>query len=359
MLLQSLTKIFRCFPRLLLAVGPIILWACLRLEVLPDATSLPYPKALPTSRPKPQYQLLHVTTFPLPGTARHIAIQGNHAFVALNMSGMAVLDISDIEQIELLRHVATGVYPLSLVAKGNRLYVADRFYGVQLFDISKPADPRRTASLQVPGVTTSLVLHDDLIYACCGGEGMAVIKEVKRNRLQEIGRFSDVNYAKMAEISGHYAYLADSYDDAFKILDLTDPIQPKLLKSFSVGGFCDTVRISDSLAFVCNRRRGIVIIEVGDPLHPKPVAKIPIHSGSIKDIYLLQNLLLMTRDEDGLDLYDIENPTSPALLAHYDTPGNATGIAVKLPYIFVADWDKGLVVLKLEIVKAKKSGGDS
>jgi hypothetical protein len=272
------------------------------------------------------------------------------------MGGLAVLDISNIEQIKLLSHISTRVYPLSLVVKQNRLYVADRFYGVQIFDISNPAEPRRTSSLQIPGITNSLVLHRDLIYACCGGEGIVVIKEVKRNRLQEIGRFSDVNYTKMAQISGHYAYLADSYDDAFKILDLTNPIEPTLLKSFHVGGFCDTVRITDSLAFVCNRRRGVVILEVSDPLRPKLLAKILTHAGSIKDIYLLKNLLLMTRDDPGLDLYDIEDPTSPTLLAHYDTPGSATGIAVIRSYILVADWDKGLVVLKLEVSKAKKHG---
>jgi hypothetical protein len=355
MLQQSLQKMRMLVIGVVVAISPFALWVCSRERALPGGA----PRAHAEQTPPPvfapvDYRLVHIASFPLPGTARQIAIQNSHAFVALIMGGLAVLDISDIERIKLLCHVSTGVYPLSLVARGNRLYVADRFYGLQVFDISDPAQPKRAASLQMPGIPTSLVMGGDLIYVSCGGEGIAIIKEVKHNRFQEIGRFSEVNYTKMAEISGRYAYLADSYDDAFKILDLTNPIHPTLVKSFYVGGFCDTVRISDPLAFVCNRRRGIIILDVSDPHHPEPVAKIINDSGYIKDAYVLKNLLLVARDEPGLDLYDIEVPSSPTLCASYDTSGSATGIAVKLPYILVADWDKGLVVLKLETVEAKK-----
>jgi hypothetical protein len=40
---------------------------------------------------------------------------------------------------------------------------------------------------------------------------------------------------------------------------------------------------------------------------------------------------------EGLRIVDITNPLSPVEISHYNTPGNATGIYVLYPYVFLAD----------------------
>ncbi len=45
-------------------------------------------------------------------------------------------------------------------------------------------------------------------------------------------------------------------------------------------------------------------------------------------------------------MIDVSNPASPREVGFYDTPGYAMGVAVSGPYVYVADGDGGLVILR-------------
>ena len=53
----------------------------------------------------------------------------------------------------------------------------------------------------------------------------------------------------------------------------------------------------------------------------------------------------VTDGYSGLVIIDISDPTNPVQAGHYDTVGDAVGVAVSGGYAYVADGDNGLVIL--------------
>ncbi|MEO0068796.1 MAG: T9SS type A sorting domain-containing protein [candidate division WOR-3 bacterium] len=77
----------------------------------------------------------------------------------------------------------------------------------------------------------------------------------------------------------------------------------------------------------------------------EPVASA-VYSGADRKI-VVSDGRLYSACERGLDIFDISQPESIALLGRYNTPGIANGVAVKDTLVFVADRFNGILVLSV------------
>jgi hypothetical protein len=68
-----------------------------------------------------------------------------------------------------------------------------------------------------------------------------------------------------------------------------------------------------------------------------------MHLGS-GDVAVSNSTLYLTNYYSGLQVIDVHDPATPAIVATMNTPGDAGGVAILDSYIYVADNDSGLVV---------------
>src|SRR5436309_1420921 len=77
------------------------------------------------------------------GEAHGVALSGNYAFVADNDAGMQVIDISNPANPQHAGSYNAAGSALGVAVSGNYAYVMSYFYGLHVIDVSNPANPRR------------------------------------------------------------------------------------------------------------------------------------------------------------------------------------------------------------------------
>ncbi|WP_457593285.1 hypothetical protein, partial [Hydrogenimonas sp.] len=95
-----------------------------------------------------------------PGSANGVAISsdGTKAYVADNYSGLQIIDISDPANPTILGGVDTPGYAsgVAISSDGTKACVADDYSGLQIVDISDPANPTILGGVDTPGYASGV-----------------------------------------------------------------------------------------------------------------------------------------------------------------------------------------------------------
>jgi len=214
--------------------------------------------------------------------------------------------------------------------------------GLLVLDVSQnPDQPTLLANANLSafgGYIHDSYVRNDTIYASSGFEGYYVFdfKDATNPTLIASTQTGGYNHNSWLNKAGTYAYYTEEIPTGqpIRIVDLQDLANQEITVA---GGFLDQLTPN------------------GGP------GKAISHNVYIKD-----NLLFNSQYEDGLLVYDISVPTSPVLVAHYDThPENTIyntyygnwGNYPWLPSgtIIAGDMQNGLFVLQLDPSVATKS----
>ena len=166
--------------------------------------------------------------------------------------------------------------------------------------------------------------------------------------------------------NGKVAYLGThSGGDRFYTLDISDPAKPVVVDSvvdnFRVVNDIMTDEKGEVLVFTRegadNRKNGIVICTLQDPLHPKKVADFTedvtsgVHSAFIYTDPKYGRHVYLTNDATGaLHIVNIDDPATPREVARWKTPRPEAGrtlhdIDVQNGLVYGSWWNDGLVIL--------------
>jgi hypothetical protein len=289
--------------------------------------------------------------------AHSVAISGDTAYVALGLKGLAVADIANPRAPRLVQWMKEGVKAVFVAVDGKRAYVADRYEGIQILDLTRTRQPEIVCKFVLPPFVTYLAVTPKLIYAACGGEGIHILRKEKDGALTRIGLFRDVKFSRYILLDGNIAYVADGYEDAFKILDVSSPEHIELLSATNIGGYCDAVAKRGEFVFLASRSDGFVVMDVASPKQPKLVRRVKKPGVWVKNLALSGSMLVVANDRAGIELYDVTDCSDPQLLDVFDLPaqagskGRAAWVTIVGDLVYVADWDGGLLILKITAAK--------
>jgi uncharacterized secreted protein with C-terminal beta-propeller domain len=102
-----------------------------------------------------------------PGCAEDIAFIGSLAYVADDNAGIQIIDMSDPAEPEIIGHVDTPGQARSVEVKDDRAYVADGDNGVHIIDISTPRAPHIIDTIDTPGHARDIMVNGKICI--CGG----------------------------------------------------------------------------------------------------------------------------------------------------------------------------------------------
>jgi hypothetical protein len=294
--------------------------------------------------------------------AHSVAVSGDTAYVSLGLKGLAIVDVANPRAPRLVRRIESGIAPVFVALEDKRAYVADRYEGIQILDLARRGEPQISARFVLPPFVTHLALTPKLVFAACGGEGLHVLRKDGETSLTRIGLFRDVKFSRYVLLDHHIAYLADGYDDAFKILDVSVPERMELLSATNIEGYCDAVAKRGAFVFLASRSDGIVVMDVSHPKTPKLVTRIKKPGFWVKNLEVSGNVLVVANDLAGIELYDVTECEQPRLLDTFDTAGRAVWVKILPPaaaegqagagdMVYVADWQGGLLILRIAPAK--------
>lgn len=184
------------------------------------------------------------------------AVNGTRAYLANSFGGVAVLDISDPGNIQLVggsyikNTVLSGginktVSPHGIIYDNNRVYVADNA-GQTLAEII--VDETSLAGLPAPSTNETVgPLPDSGSYT--------------------YGQVVDYLLTGTAEdliVSSNYVYVAAKTYGVY-VIDISDIDRPVLKKRIDTAGNAWNLSVSGSTLFVADRENGITVIDITDP----------------------------------------------------------------------------------------------
>lgn len=288
-----------------------------------------------------------VSTLPLPGNARSVALKGNLAYISLIYDGLAIVDISNPETPRLIRHIRQGLSPMYLAIEGDICFEGDRNRGLQVLDLSEPTSPIILSKINSPPMVLFVHLAKDYIYLACGGDGLMTLQRFPQKPFaRPSSRFTKVDYSKMVAVREPFLFLADTYESGLKIYDISVPSTPTLVARYSALGSCDVLALNKNTLFVSKRQAGVIIADITTPQTPKVIGRIFLQGGALKDLKVSNNLLFVAHTRAGVSVYDIAEPSSPKFLRRIKTPGRPENITIRNNLIYVADWEGGLSIIR-------------
>lgn len=176
--------------------------------------------------------------------------------------------------------------------------------GLQVIDVSNPADPRIVGNVSTPGPTRLVAMADGFAYVSAGVSGLLIV-------------------------------------------DLADPNAPHVAGQITLAGPADGVAAAGGIVYVATGLGGLQVVDAGNPSAPYVLGSAASPYAT-RDVAVDGATAYVSCLQGGLLVFDVSDPTSPRLLGGVDTPGEASGIAVGSSSVLVADDDFGLQILPVQ-----------
>lgn len=280
-----------------------------------------------------------------------LQVVGGYAYCADGSAGLLVIDVSNLDDLQIVANVPSRSECDRIWIDGTRLYMSARAAGVQVIDISTPTAP---TPLGYIGVTPRAIVTKtagDVACVACDDGGLRVLDLTQPDDLLLTDLTVDFVLGSVATgtgnldvvASGDYAFLAK--DDGLSIVDLSDPTNPTLAWSDTfAAGDSEALALQGNLLYVAAEGGGLQIVDVTTPTAPdvKPPFSL---SDEAQDVAVLGNYAYVAdRNGDGFLVIDVTDPNAPVRRGDVVAPGGeeARGVAVQGTWAYCAWSDAGL-----------------
>ena len=230
-----------------------------------------------------------------------VFIDNGIAWLASGINGVQIVNVSEVANPDKIAsinlHGAYGVwsYAVDAYISGEYLYVADLVNGVHIYKISDPNQPVLKKIIALPNVR-DIVVSENYLYTALEGNGL-------------------------------------------EIINIENPEDPKEGSLYKTDGRERSVVIDGNTAYVGYNTMGVHMLDISDRKNPLHDSTWEYTRTGAKSMALdqLDKALYITDDEVGLQKIDISNPDAMTRLQAFDTPADATAIALSSDYAYVLD----------------------
>ncbi len=285
------------------------------------------------------------------GNAYSVAVSVSTVFVADDVVGLQILDISNVSAPILRSTYSAGSGSARGVAvSGSTVFVADWNAGLKILDVSNPSAPiLRSTYPAGSGFSNDVAVSGSTVFVADWNAGLKILDVSNPSApiLRSTYSAGSGNACGIA-VSGSMLFIADDVG-GLQVLDVSNLSAPILRSTYSAGsGNACGVAVSGSTVFVANGSPGLQVLDVSNPSTPVLLSTYPAGSGVANDVAVLGSTVFVADDWSGLQVLDVSNPSAPITQGIYlGGLGQARGIAVSGSTVFVADSNAGLQVLDM------------
>jgi hypothetical protein len=220
--------------------------------------------------------------------------------------------------------------------------------GIYVVDISRAAHPEEVSHIDKREAYSIDISGN---YAYASAKGLWIVDISSLHSLEEVSHFPTGGYAYDVDQCGNYAYLADGFAGLW-VIDVSDPTFPKSIGNFPTQGFTFDVTVSGRYVYLTNApyspedTTGLWIIDMSDVHDPASASFIEgeyAHPRVSNDPALLGTYLFLVKNDSGLSIIDISEPTEPYEVSFTPSEGRLRGIDVSDNIAYMAE--NGLVIV--------------
>lgn len=277
----------------------------------------------------------------------HIYLDGTTLFVANKFSGLQIMDLSDMYNPKIISRTPTSGQNFGIAKKDNYILLTDNLVGMTIYDVTNLRKPKKVAEMGTKkGEAWDIKIQGTYAYVAAGLAGLIVadIADPKSPKLVTSVRVDkDWDYARHIFIApNNRLYVADR-KSGVHILDITNPAAPVEMKRY-LTQFASAIHVEGNYAYVADGPGGLVILDISNLEKIRQVAEIKL-PGYANDLVKAGNYVYVALDDAGIRAIDVTDPLKPTFDSRYDTPGQAFSILKQDIFILVADLSSVLVMI--------------
>ena len=289
-----------------------------------------------------------------PAEIRSIWIVGTNAYIAGGQSGLfSRIDVSDPSNPTgpIYLPLDTDGFTSSVVveqkAGGDTAFVADRWNGHLLIDVSTGSQPSLMRTISTADRTYNAVIDGQNLYLAAGNTGLKIfnttIPSPPDERLDPIGTYDTPGEARDVVKVGTSAYVADG-SGGLAIVNVSNPASPALYGDYDPQGeACLAVDVpTGSYAYLACGTDGLRIVNVSVPSSPFEV----IHQTTLnaKDVKVSDGFAYVA-DSTRVLIYDLSSlPSTVVLVDSLTGTLDANAVDVVGDSVFIANGEYGILV---------------
>jgi hypothetical protein len=302
-----------------------------------------------------------------------IYVSGSFIYIANGFGGIKVIKYTKSPAGSVTFTEAgslSGSYLGSVFVEANRLYIASTGSDIHAFDITIDGNNvvlEQIANFTGPHPFKKFVVRDGFMYAP-GNRSFSVIDF---RDLANITSWSTPNSGSWmsggngsangldVSLSGNKAYVATE-DGGMMVVDVSNPSSPNISTSYNSGLSAKRVIFSNPYVVVMGSRYfmvetepvssvstnpGFYLIDISNPSSPVLRGQLEI-AGNYLDMTIVDDLAFVTK-VGSLSVIDFKtNPNVPSVVGSYTGLVRPTGISVSGDFVYIANGNGGIKVLK-------------
>ncbi|MDQ3034478.1 MAG: hypothetical protein M3Y87_18865 [Myxococcota bacterium] len=284
-----------------------------------------------------------VASVALAGNPEAIEIAGGYAYVLGD--DLQVVDLRTIASPTLVATHGTPGYGSDLVIIGSRLFLSDSVNGIRVVDVSVPTAPTLLGAIGLEGASRFYGLE------AIGTQLLAVTFVGFSPVRYELRSFDtaatgfprtgslplDIRSTVVARVTvvGSEAYVVAG-STMLEVVDVSDPAHPSITGRVTCGGSA-VIDAGDGRHLVCARGTRLDVVDLAHGA--RHLAVTPVSDP--ESLVLARGLLFVAGD--GLSIFDVSDPASPALVSRYTT-AQTYDVAVAGELAYVAYYGRAEIV---------------
>jgi hypothetical protein len=269
-----------------------------------------------------------------------IHIEGHYLYLA--GTELTVLEITDpTDPVLIGMEGETEYLHLEDIDVSDGFAFSSGRKGIPIADVTDPADPTIVSWINTAGPSTQVRLAGDLLLA--RREGLHVLDLTDPTAPVEIGRYDD-EYLDVFANSGRYAYIVGSQWDGVSglvVVDLSDPSNPTAANTMAgdIGGSLKIEARGDFVYLAGPGNDAFEIVDVSDPMAAEIIitGSVPIENPS--DFVVVGDYAFVSHLSDeyigGLYVIDISDPHTPTEVAYLHPLSFTASMAVRNSYLYL------------------------
>ena len=296
------------------------------------------------------------------GTDRYVdvAIQGSYAYCAAEEAGLDIIDISNPANPKKIGNIDT-LFARKVWVNGNTkyAYLADTS-DLKIIDISVPSDPKLTGIYDPNLLVQDMIVNGNYAFMIgsisspdfFGAGELHILNISNPTSPLLIGKYQ-TDVVSSFYINNNYAYLTAYYYDKynimnshFDIVNISDYTSPQRVGTINLdeSDISGIAMNGDYIYLGCSK---LHIINVSNPSSPFLVKNIAVTGSIVFDICVNGNYAYAAIKDKGLDIFNIAAPSSPILVKNFQELNDSQGVYIQGNYAYIANGNKGLQVINI------------
>jgi len=288
------------------------------------------------------------------GFAKDISTDGSICYVASEMAGLKVLDITDPTELVWIGDLDTAYDNLTswaVAARDSFAFTDWRYPYLRSVDVSDPAAPCMAGSCQVTAHPEDMLLRDSLLYIA--EDGVFQIANIARPREPRVvGTCALPERSRELILSDTLAYIANLFSAI--VVSVARPAVPEIVGSWP--GRVNGIDLADTLLYVVSPET-LWALNVANPRVPVTIGFVPVER-YMHDVVVVDTIAYCVGW--SVQAVSVADPRNMTAVGRPWPPVNWVRRAVYVPpYLYLCCTDGGLCVsesLQTALVDALDTG---